>query len=128
MEACVPPVSIGERMNHADQLVMKPNSNLVSRIGAILYPIASVTEKSRNSVSDFMHEHPNVLFRASIGARPFPSAIEHSSMEFTKIRFGQWVFGSEAPKVEGPLVCVHNVPAFPFVELAFGRQAGNEQR
>ena len=65
------PISFRPQVNST-----RPSFTVITRHGGV------------RAVSDFMHEDPNVLCRVSIGARPFPSAIEHSSMEFMKIRFG----------------------------------------
>ena len=42
-QTCVPPIAIGERMNH-NQAVMKANREFIGSIGSVFHPIVRIAE------------------------------------------------------------------------------------
>jgi hypothetical protein len=86
-------VSVREWVDNANQIVMETNCYLVWGEGLVIHPIPSVSEECGDSISDFMHEDSDVFLRVAISTSPFPAAIEHSSMKFTKIRLRKRITG-----------------------------------
>ncbi|HEV2616666.1 MAG TPA: hypothetical protein VGU63_08675 [Candidatus Acidoferrales bacterium] len=93
MKAGMPSVSVREWVNNANQFVMKANCYLVCREGLVIHPITNVSKECGDSISDFMHEDSDVFLGMAIRTSPFPGAIKHSSVKFTKIRLGKWIAG-----------------------------------
>src|ERR1700691_3251403 len=97
---------------------METNCYLVCGEGLVIHPITSVSKECGDSISDFMHEDSDVFLRIAIRASPFPGAIKHSSVKFTKIRLGKRIAGLYASAIQRPFVCFDDVLSFPFIEFA----------
>ena len=72
-------VAVSERMN-PNELMVKPNSKLVRLEGLMLYPIARITQQSRQRLTDLVVRNADVLFRGPVDPCPLPGLVEHTQV------------------------------------------------
>jgi hypothetical protein len=72
-------VAIGEWMN-PDEPMMKPDSEFVRLKGLMFDPIASITQETRQRLTDLVMRDTDVLFCGSVGAGPFPRLVKHAQV------------------------------------------------
>ena len=101
--ARVPAVSVCERMDFRNKLVMESNHAFVDWECLMIEPIFRVGEKLGNTLYDFCGITPDAHFMRAIGARPFPNLIEHFAVKRADVELLQRVGGRHGSAAERPL-------------------------
>ena len=101
--ARVPAVSVCERMDFRNKLVMESNHAFVDWECLMIEPIFRVGEKLGNTLYDFCGITSDVQFIRPIFARPFPNLIEHFAVKRADVELLQRVGGRHGSAAERPL-------------------------
>jgi hypothetical protein len=101
--ARVPAVSVCERMDFRNKLVMESNHAFVDWECLMIESIFRVGEKLGNTLYDFCGITSDVQFIRPIFARPFPNLIEHFAVKRADVELLQRVAGRHGSAAERPL-------------------------
>lgn len=126
-QAGVPPIAIGEGVNH-HQAVMKANRKFIGSIGSVFQPVACIAEQTGQSFADLVVRNADALFAGSINSCPSPGLIEHAPVKVPYIGLDQRITPAEIVGRESPGISFENILPFPFVEFFLGREVRNEIR
>src|ERR1700693_3959741 len=105
------------------QSMMVTNGDFFDVKSPILQPVVDVSQSGRNPIHYLVERNAQILVRRPILSCPFPSLIEHPSMELAKVGLDERVFPSEHTRIERPSVRFKNVRAFKLVQLTLRREA-----
>ncbi len=64
---------------------MKPDSDLVSRISIVVYPVVGIAEQCDQHLSHLLNWNPDGFFGLAINARPFPRLIKHPVVKLSDV-------------------------------------------